>query len=62
MEYLQYVDVKGSDGITLMGNVLNLVISGIPSILAKSSVQLYKDGVLNLVISGIPSIRRRDGC
>ena len=43
-----------------MGNyvVLNLVISGIPSILIYTNYTLwYSHFVLNLVISGIPSIR-----
>ena len=39
--------------------VLNLVISGIPSIRLKAVVsQLTDNSVLNLVISGIPSILR----
>ena len=56
MEYLQYLE----DGTILetgkWPGVLNLVISGIPSILKindKIKVTLL---VLNLVISGIPSI------
>ena len=37
--------------------VLNLVISGIPSILENSRIYISDEGlVLNLVISGIPSI------
>ena len=36
--------------------VLNLVISGIPSILKRVSMAYWDSGVLNLVISGIPSI------
>ena len=40
-----------------VANVLNLVISGIPSI-REALIPMYeKYGVLNLVISGIPSIR-----
>ena len=44
-----------------MTTVLNLVISGIPSI--QVYLWVFKDRltiVLNLVISGIPSIRRKD--
>ena len=37
-------------------SVLNLVISGIPSIHWKLGASLSIDFVLNLVISGIPSI------
>ena len=54
MEYLQYFDNILRIDVNL--EVLNLVISGIPSI------QLWKNSkkvvlvVLNLVISGIPSI------
>ena len=43
----------------LMERVLNLVISGIPSILKEDKEILVKRlKVLNLVISGIPSIQR----
>ena len=38
--------------------VLNLVISGIPSILKYLTLGQKKMHVLNLVISGIPSIRK----
>ena len=43
--------------------VLNLVISGIPSI-QKQSMRIPKDRllVLNLVISGIPSIHSKNFC
>ena len=37
-------------------SVLNLVISGIPSILGYNDAYTSEAGVLNLVISGIPSI------
>ena len=41
--------------------VLNLVISGIPSILGDSELVIkYWSNVLNLVISGIPSIHSRE--
>ena len=55
MEYLQYrgigVEVRVTD------SVLNLVISGIPSILEWKYTDIsFKFRVLNLVISGIPSI------
>ena len=57
MEYLQYQSYD-NDIVEEEVNVLNLVISGIPSILLfelkKESVYMR---VLNLVISGIPSIR-----
>ena len=60
MEYLQYYSL---DLLLLLffQNVLNLVISGIPSIL-DSSIIVYtsKKRVLNLVISGIPSIHNKD--
>ena len=39
--------------------VLNLVISGIPSILFYKGGNMKYDEVLNLVISGIPSILRQ---
>ena len=56
MEYLQYngwnLETRNWKKI-----VLNLVISGIPSILINvDGVDLQEDEVLNLVISGIPSI------
>ena len=54
MEYLQYdteTDICLTDD-----EVLNLVISGIPSILKLLNVSNHKFTVLNLVISGIPSI------
>ena len=35
---------------------LNLIISGIPSILIGSNWVALKDDVLNLIITGIPSI------
>ena len=54
MEYLQY---NGRNTKTY-GNirVLNLVISGIPSILVSFKGTKERVIVLNLVISGIPSI------
>ena len=56
MEYLQYVINSIADA-NFGLQVLNLVISGIPSILLNiKSFQLNKRQVLNLVISGIPSI------
>ena len=47
--------------VSCSNKVLNLVISGIPSILRTSVDNVQADGsvVLNLVISGIPSIHRR---
>ena len=55
MEYLQYI--KNPDVKYVGIIVLNLVISGIPSIPYKSSDRdLNLPEVLNLVISGIPSI------
>ena len=53
MEYLQYLDAMM--GWSRLG-VLNLVISGIPSILKDSIKEAKELKVLNLVISGIPSI------
>ena len=39
--------------------VLNLIINGIPSILARENGQLaIFDVVLNLIINGIPSIQK----
>ena len=40
----------------MLRNVLNLVISGIPSIQNKKRLLVVFQKVLNLVISGIPSI------
>ena len=60
MEYLQYVDQSGSSSVSIY--VLNLVISGIPSIHHLSLG--FPEGtlkVLNLVISGIPSILKING-
>ena len=55
MEYLQYVRKERS--FRNDGRVLNLVISGIPSIPSWRSICRKKEEwVLNLVISGIPSI------
>ena len=59
MEYLQYLE----DGTILetgkWPGVLNLVISGIPSILNPETYgRVCNDIVLNLVISGIPSIHK----
>ena len=55
MEYLQYYNrILNS---LVFAEVLNLVISGIPSILAKIYLAVSEDKVLNLVISGIPSIQ-----
>ena len=54
MEYLQYTEnnvVKFLDSF-----VLNLVISGIPSIRTSYVAVMDENFVLNLVISGIPSI------
>ena len=61
MEYLQY---KGSITVVKDGeHVLNLVISGIPSILNwRCSFKSHRRFVLNLVISGIPSIHFYDFC
>ena len=36
--------------------VLNLIITGIPSILTRESLMKEKVEVLNLIITGIPSI------
>ena len=57
MEYLQYFDNKLATELSAL-YVLNLVISGIPSILTESMFffTLWLLSVLNLVISGIPSI------
>ena len=39
--------------------VLNLIINGIPSILAKELIKFFDSvGVLNLIINGIPSIQK----
>ena len=59
MEYLQYFKPK-INFLPIAPTVLNLVISGIPSILKEECVMksLGVVGVLNLVISGIPSIRK----
>ena len=54
MEYLQYDESK--DGNEEDKEVLNLVISGIPSILNNVYATNDMNIVLNLVISGIPSI------
>ena len=55
MEYLQYkAEIERLSAIEF---VLNLVISGIPSILNKTRRQIWLRIVLNLVISGIPSIQ-----
>ena len=56
MEYLQYSG-DSEDAESLVYDVLNLIISGIPSILLKD-IMLFKsmNKVLNLIISGIPSI------
>ena len=57
MEYLQYK--KNGKKVWEDDDVLNLVISGIPSILEKNlEEEDYRVEVLNLVISGIPSIHR----
>ena len=55
MEYLQYY----KKDIILPGKalVLNLIINGIPSILAKAAHIHSQECVLNLIINGIPSIR-----
>ena len=37
--------------------VLNLIITGIPSILFKNAEERFRKFVLNLIITGIPSIR-----
>ena len=54
MEYLQYLnEAMIENGFV----VLNLVISGIPSIQGEETMKNKKiNWVLNLVISGIPSI------
>ena len=56
MEYLQYKNTV--EVYKVFVGVLNLVISGIPSILPIYRVDFYTIviPVLNLVISGIPSI------
>ena len=55
MEYLQYT-TSGSTSNATTSRVLNLIINGIPSILAKKVVLLQLSKVLNLIINGIPSI------
>ena len=60
MDYLQYnlgLEVlRGKD----LGEVLNLVINGLPSILKLLSITKKEFNlVLNLVINGLPSIHRR---
>ena len=55
MEYLQYL--RTTRFLAFTCSVLNLVISGIPSILKEMQLKdLIPLSVLNLVISGIPSI------
>ena len=54
MEYLQY---SGKASNSSLCGVLNLVISGIPSIPVDYTSLIDLDYVLNLVISGIPSIQ-----
>ena len=54
MEYLQYYQVLTV--VIYFQEVLNLVISGIPSILNRWRSKGNEKRVLNLVISGIPSI------
>ena len=56
MEYLQYSMIRKSKYYKVVF-VLNLVISGIPSILNWYDLTDATESVLNLVISGIPSIR-----
>ena len=58
MEYLQYEEFGGYR--RNCTRVLNLVISGIPSIPKEGSILSLQDLVLNLVISGIPSIRKNE--
>ena len=61
MEYLQY-NVKKNERNSMYAYVLNLVISGIPSILIDNAAMFRQiPVVLNLVISGIPSIRLVSG-
>ena len=40
--------------------VLNLIITGIPSILYNATYNDEDSNVLNLIITGIPSIRKRN--
>ena len=42
--------------------VLNLIITGIPSILIEANNAGSKRGVLNLIITGIPSILHEIAC
>ena len=59
MDYLQYwyYDIHQHNN----SNVLNLVVSGIPSIPEKNKIDEYTvANVLNLVISGIPSIHGQE--
>ena len=60
MEYLQYFNNINGNW-TCINFVLNLVISGIPSILKPETLEQIKNisFVLNLVISGIPSIQMK---
>ena len=55
MEYLQY-SVTVIEIMLATGEVLNLIINGIPSILIYYKLSKYLIRVLNLIINGIPSI------
>ena len=56
MDYLQYFIIEFQK--TPEGEVLNLIINGLPSILVLSDILLnYGDQVLNLIINGLPSIQ-----
>ena len=55
MEYLQYKE-SGKSIKSIMLEVLNLIINGIPSIQIEKAVDDVPFLVLNLIINGIPSI------
>ena len=54
MEYLQYLEDFEKNGIT--EEVLNLIITGIPSIQKEEEDKIPDLAVLNLIITGLPSI------
>ena len=55
MDYLQYgKDISAMKDAIL--NVLNLIINGLPSILAADNFNETTTLVLNLIINGLPSI------
>ena len=56
MDYLQYFYSITKIFIIVINCVLNLIINGLPSILAKPQNICFIFGVLNLIINGLPSI------